>query len=495
MKVEATIRQYNHTGKSTRIKWRNPSRRKQNSKPWLLLLLLLSSFLVFFFLNSTRFSFRFSLNNHRLNVTSSVTSNRASSTQEELTPEYDKNPCLGRYIYIHHLPGRFNEDVVKNCESLNRPTDKSSMCDNIKNYGFGPEIENSNGVLSNKSWYSTNQFLLEVIFHAKMKKYKCLTNDSSLASAIFIPFYAGLDLRRHLWRFTTSVRDSSGIDLAKWLVERPEWRRNWGKDHFMVAGRISRDFRRKTENNSDWGSKFMLLPESQNMSIMSIESSFTSNEIAIPYPTYFHPSENREILQWQRRMRETKREFLFSFAGAPRSRRKGSVRDLVISQCKSSNKTCRLLGCGGDSASQSCDDPVNVMKLFTSSIFCLQPPGDSYTRRSIFDSILGGCIPVFFHPGSAYEQYFWHLPKNHSEYSVYMPGNQLRDRKFSIEQKLLEITEDRVVALREAVIKLIPRVLYANPGSKLGSFEDAFDIAITRILKRISRAGEESGRS
>ncbi|XWS09224.1 hypothetical protein CRYUN_Cryun40dG0067200 [Craigia yunnanensis] len=38
------------------------------------------------------------------------------------------------------------------------------------------------------------------------------------------------------------------------------------------------------------------------------------------------------------------------------------------------------------------------MRVFQSSIFCLQPLGDSYTRRSIFDSILAGCIPVLFHP-------------------------------------------------------------------------------------------------
>jgi hypothetical protein len=33
------------------------------------------------------------------------------------------------------------------------------------------------------------------------------------------------------------------------------------------------------------------------------------------------------------------------------------------------------------------------------SVFCLQPPGDSPTRKSIYDGILCGCIPVFFeHP-------------------------------------------------------------------------------------------------
>ncbi|KAI3967736.1 hypothetical protein MKX01_039646, partial [Papaver californicum] len=35
------------------------------------------------------------------------------------------------------------------------------------------------------------------------------------------------------------------------------------------------------------------------------------------------------------------------------------------------------------------------------------PPGDSPPRRSAFDAVLlAGCIPVFFHPGSAYTSFF-----------------------------------------------------------------------------------------
>uniref|UniRef100_A0A0E0ED15 Uncharacterized protein n=1 Tax=Oryza meridionalis TaxID=40149 RepID=A0A0E0ED15_9ORYZ len=37
---------------------------------------------------------------------------------------------------------------------------------------------------------------------------------------------------------------------------------------------------------------------------------------------------------------------------------------------------------------------------------------DSYTRKSTFDSMLAGCISVFLHPASAYNQYTWHLPRD-----------------------------------------------------------------------------------
>ncbi|XP_031265866.1 probable xyloglucan galactosyltransferase GT14 [Pistacia vera] len=403
--------------------------------------------------------------------------------EQNLNPKSDVDLCLGRYIYLHDLPAQFNDEVLKNCHLLTRKTDKFDMCQSTENFGFGPQIEKSYGVLSNTSWFSTNQFLLEVIFHNRMKKYECLTNDSSIASAIFVPFYAGLDLRRYLWGFKASVRDSSGLALVKWLAEKPEWKKMWGRDHFLVAGRISRDFRRQSDSNSDWGSKFRFLPESENISMISIESSSWNNDFAIPYPTYFHPSKDSEVSQWQDRMRWQKREYLFSFAGAPRSRHKGSIRANVIDQCKTSSKSCKFLDCSD--GANNCDDPVNVMKVFESSAFCIQPPGDSLTRRSIFDSMLAGCIPVFLDPGSAYTQYTWHLPKNYSKYSVFIPGKLLRDKKFRIEERLLQVSKEEEIAMREEVINLIPSIIYADSKSKLERVEDAFDLAVQGILERI----------
>ncbi|WRX21473.1 Exostosin [Theobroma cacao] len=408
--------------------------------------------------------------------------NKKADRDEELKVEPDLDSCLGRYIYVHDLSSRFNKDLVNNCRLLTRGTDKN-MCPYLENLGFGPQIENPQNVLLNDSWFSTNQFLLEVIFHNKMKNYECLTNDSSKASAVFVPFYAGLDMSMYLWGFNISVRDSASLSLVKWLAEKPEWKRMWGRDHFLVAGRIAWDFRRQTDNESDWGSKLRFLPESKNMSMLSIESSSWNNDYAIPYPTCFHPSKDSEVFQWQDRMRRQKRRYLFSFAGAPRPEYQNSIRGKIIDQCLASENQCNLLDC--NYGATNCDNPVNVMRAFQSSIFCLQPPGDSYTRRSIFDSILAGCIPVFFHPGTAYAQYTWHLPKNYTKYSVYIPVKDLSEWKINLNETLLGISEDRILALREEVIRLIPRVVYSDPRSRLETLEDAFDLAVKGILERI----------
>lgn len=405
------------------------------------------------------------------------------SKNENSVVENRRKPdsCSGRYIYMHNLPSKFNKEMLNNCRLLNVWI---NMCPYIINSGLGPEISNSQNVFSKHGWFSTNQFTLEVIFHNRMKQYECLTNNSSLATAIYVPFYAGFDVSRYLWTDNTAMKDSTLLELLKWVSEKPEWKSMSGRNHFLVKGRISWDFRRLSDNVSDWGNKLLLLPESRNMTILGIESSLLDkNDIAIPYPTYFHPSSEFDVIQWQNRVRKQRRKYLFSFVGAPRPNLLGSIRGEIIDQCMNSRGKCKLLNCNSDS--NKCDNPVNVMKMFQNSLFCLQPPGDSYTRRSAFDSILAGCIPVFFHPGSAYVQYVWHLPKNYSTYSVFIPENDVKSRKVRIEKRLRMMSKEEVVAMREEVIKLIPVVVYADPRLKKANFEDAFDIAVKGVLERV----------
>lgn len=49
----------------------------------------------------------------------------------------DSDSCSGRYIYMYDLPKRFNQDLLKNCHSLQRWTD---MCPYMSNMGLGPKL-------------------------------------------------------------------------------------------------------------------------------------------------------------------------------------------------------------------------------------------------------------------------------------------------------------------------------------------------------------------
>eukprot|EP01018_Ginkgo_biloba_P021509 Gb_29767 [translate_table: standard] len=398
------------------------------------------------------------------------------------TAENKSDPCGGRYIYVHDLPSRFNEDMLRECRRLSLWT---NMCKFTSNAGLGPHLENTEGVFSNTGWFATNQFAVDVIFRNRMKQYECLTNDSSIAAAVYVPFYAGLDISRHLWGYNISVRDAASLALADWLVSRPQWGVMRGHDHFLVAGRITWDFRRQTDLETDWGNKLLFLPASKNMTMLVVEASpWNRNDFGIPYPTYFHPAKDSDVIDWQNRMRSLDRPSLFSFAGAPRPDIPTSIRGQIMDQCKQS-KVGKLLEC--DLGESKCHSPSTIMKMFQESVFCLQPQGDSYTRRSIFDSMLAGCIPVFFHPGSAYAQYLWHLPKNYSKYSVFISEDDIRKRNVSIEQRLLHISPEEVKIMREEVINLIPGLVYADPRSRLETLKDAFDIAVQAIIDKVTK--------
>uniref|UniRef100_A0A7C8YGS9 hydroxymethylglutaryl-CoA reductase (NADPH) n=1 Tax=Opuntia streptacantha TaxID=393608 RepID=A0A7C8YGS9_OPUST len=391
-----------------------------------------------------------------------------------------EEPCSGRLIYIHDLPSKFNQDLLRDCKNLDKQVD---YCPLLKNHGFGPVLNDTMDFTSGGSWYATNQFMLSVIFHNRMKQYECLTNDSSIASAIYAPFYPGLEMRRFMkGRFSYKVRDAMGRNFVEWLKGRPEWGVMLGWDHFFVSGRITWDLRRGTNPFGNWGTKLLELPVSKNMTVLAIESSpYGQNDFAIPYPTHFHPWSDSEVVEWQGRVRKEKRQYLFAFSGAPRRHASG-IRGEIIRQCKHSSR-CKSLGCVRNDL---CNRPDNVIKMFMKSDFCLQPAGDSYTRRSTFDSILAGCIPVFFHPGSAYVQYLWHFPKNYTKYSVFIPMDAIKNRSATVEGVLSRIPEEDVIAMREEVIRLIPRIIYAQ--RKLEKFEDAFDITIKNVLERINRA-------
>ncbi|KAJ3683954.1 hypothetical protein LUZ61_013118 [Rhynchospora tenuis] len=389
--------------------------------------------------------------------------------------------CTGRYIYAYDLPDKFNSDIVRDCRNL---LPWHHMCPSVSNMGLGPRVRGTGSVLTAGGWHFTNQWVLDFIFHNRMKQYGCLTSNSSQADAIFVPYYAGLDTGRRLWNHNITERDLLLVELFDFLRSRPEWLAKGGRDHFLLSGRTTWDFRRQGDDSHLWGGKLLTLPEVKNMTVLLIESCpwGNENEFAIPYPTNFHPSKGSQVLAWQEKVRSVNRQWLFSFVGARRPDQVLSIRDQVVGQCLNSTR-CNLLDCA--SPANDCNSPNTIMSLFERSTFCLEPPGDSPTRRSIFDAMLAGCIPVFFNPHSAYTQYRWYLPTNYTEYSVYIPEDDVREGRVRIEQVLSKYNVEQIGEMKDTVIRLIPTLIYKDPSHKTESVRDAFDVAIDGVLGRV----------
>eukprot|EP01018_Ginkgo_biloba_P030026 Gb_09780 [translate_table: standard] len=395
--------------------------------------------------------------------------------------------CNGRYVYMYNLPPKFNELLLRDCGNLSMWT---NMCPHIANSGLGRPIMENQHLISDDpvGWFETNQFTAELIFHERMKRYKCLTPHVYRANAFYVPFYAGLDMSRHAGDQNLRHRDRRSIELVTFLRKQTAWKRMWGRDHFMVIGRITWDFLRSEQGPSPaaWGNGLLLLPEVKNMSSLLIEAHpWHENEHGIPYPSYFHPGTNSQVFQWQKAMESKQRKILFSFAGAPRpGLEKASIRTHILDQC-SASLHCKMLKC--KQGPSVCHKPSKVMRLFTDSVFCLQPQGDSFTRRSIFDSMLAGCIPVFFTEHSAYTQYRWHLPENRTSYSVYISEQSVAAMNFTIEKHLLSFSKTQIQSMRREVIRLIPSFLYADPRHPNVDFRDSFDIAVQSVVKKIGQ--------
>ncbi|KAH7278090.1 hypothetical protein KP509_38G023900 [Ceratopteris richardii] len=336
-------------------------------------------------------------------------------------------------------------------------------------------------------WYRTDPYMLEVVFHRRLLRYACLTKDPEMADAFFLPYYTGIDALRFLYGSGASKpKERHGSELVKWLkqdaIAKKAWQKFDGRDHFLVMGRTAWDFDGSADGG--WGTGILHIPEYESMTILLIEREpWSVNQHAIPYPTSFHPSSASELDGWIRKVRSVARPTLFTFVGSLRPElMKNGIREALIDQC-SSSKNCQLLDCKRLRCSHN---PQPIIETFLHSQFCLQPRGDTATRRSLFDSIISGCIPVLFHNDTAYSQYKWHLPAEAHQWSVYMYEEKIRGGA-RLEDALLQYTQETIDAMRNALIDMIPRTVYAGFSSEEEIHEDAVDVTVGEVLKIVSK--------
>lgn len=196
------------------------------------------------------------------------------------------------------------------------------------------------------------------------------------------------------------------------------------------------------------------------------------------------------------------------FAGGGGVGNNPNIRKSIRNECEnntiennvtSNNNNLGMFGSGVAEYTKPCDfvdcsngicehDPIRFMRPMLQANFCLQPPGDTPTRRSTFDSIVAGCIPVFFESSSAKVQYGWHLPEDqYGDFSVFIPKEDVVFKETRVLDVLRSIPRARVRRMRERLLEMIPRVMYRRHGSSMGlrAKKDAFDLAIEGALKKI----------
>lgn len=418
----------------------------------------------------------------------------SSSPSLRRPPSSAAEECPSGKVYVYDLPTFFNKDLISRCDEL---SPWNSRCDALSNGGFGRSSASElAGVVPDAllpSWFATDQFAAELIYHNRMLSHRCRTSDPAAATAFYIPFYAGLAVGKHLWssNSTSGERDLACLTLLRWIKSQKPWIRSNGWDHFIMLGRITWDFRRS--HDGDWGGSFLYMPEMENVTRLLIERNpWDDKDIGVPYPTGFHPKSATEVKQWRDFVLSRNRTALFSFAGAARTGFKDDFRAILLNECERANGTCRSVDCSGGRCGNSSREAVS---LFVDSTFCLQPRGDSFTRRSMFDCMVAGSIPVLFWRRSAYVQYEWFLPgggeRSSGEWSVFVDRRAVREGAVSVREVLEGIGEERVRRMRERVVEMIPRLVYGGAEDGIrGGVMDAVDVAVDGVLRRFRDRGK-----
>lgn len=390
--------------------------------------------------------------------------------------------CASGKLFVYHLPQTFNHQILQNCDNLNP---WSSRCEALSNHGFGqPAAAALAGIVPEDllpAWHWTDQFVTEILFHDRIINHKCRVMDPESATAFYIPFYAGLAVGKYLWlNSTAEERDRHCDMMLRWIKDQPYFKRSNGWDHFITMGRITWDFRRSKDE--DWGSSCIYKAGIRNVTRLLIERNpWDYFDIGVPYPTGFHPRSKSDLTRWQQFVRARPRHALFCFAGAPRRAFRNDFRGVLLSQCRDAGESCREVNCAGTRCSNGTSA---ILETFLDSDFCLQPRGDSFTRRSIFDCMVAGSIPVFFWRRTAYLQYQWFLPGEPESYSVFIDRNAVKNGSLSVKGVLERFSKEEVRKMREKVIEYIPRLVYAKTKDGLEGVKDAFDVAIEGLFAR-----------
>lgn len=430
-------------------------------------------------------------------LTSSATASKNKSSSLLPLPD-GPDPCSGRRIHIRWLPARFNTHLLLYCATafpLADPDSKSTpACASLANHGLGPRTHNGT-----RSWYRTDARLLEPFFHRRLLERACLVARPAQADAVFLPYYAALDALPYVLH--PDLLNSSalhGLPLARYLARNQPrvLARRHGHDHFFLLAGTAWDYSQPHDAEPRmYGTTSLLrLPELANFTVLTLESrTWPWQEHAIPHPTSFHPSSLPRLRSWTARARRSRRTALMLYAGGVSRPSRPNIRGAILAECANrtsskSNNVCIVVDC---SAAACALNPVAYMRPMLRANFCLQPPGDSPSRRSTFDAIVAGCVPVFFEHAAARAHYGWHLPRGrYDQFSVTIPKDSVVMGDVRITDVLAAVPADEVARMRERLLEIAPRVVYRRHGSAADlreSTKDAVDLAVEGVLRRIRR--------
>ena len=299
-------------------------------------------------------------------------------------------------IYIYDLPTKYNKNLL-GC--------RHHMF-HFEQCVYGPTLHKEPGVI----FTDTCQFTLDVILHHNLLFSPYRTLNPEEADVFYVPFYGAV----HCFC-------RSGEQLESRLITEinrfPYYRQ--GKPHILSVGKIEKE-------QSSTTCPLLLQEWTWNTTALGIESYYfkrlplTDEKrhrmrnaprgypkfVVVPYPSYVHFDEPSGGHYHNGIYSHKRRVFVFLAAGDGRF---NPFRNIIVDKLPTKTRmspeayyTSEQHPATRNLSNMWLIVPGSGMLVNTTiqwmreSVFCLQPPGYSPTRKSIYDGILCGCIPVFF---------------------------------------------------------------------------------------------------
>ncbi|XP_013417905.1 probable xyloglucan galactosyltransferase GT17 [Lingula anatina] len=382
-------------------------------------------------------------------------------------------------VYVYDLPPRFTSDLL-NCANLR------NYCFDLRHQGMGEQLY-QDGPLSIRD---THQFSLEVLMHHKLMHSTRRTNNPSEADLFYIPFYSAL---------TCFCRQGDYDQLEQlYAYLRGEWGAHFpSKPHFGILSKIERE-------QYSVNCPTLRHPDSRLVTWVGIEQEVVENNrkyynvtgelVVAPYPSYGHFIQGENITapalhSWLYNHTRTVRVFM-----AAGERRSNPFRNLILDQFPpatdvSYTEHMAARGRGEETEMVWLKTPEcqgrhrnTTMLWMKHAVFCVQPSGDSPTRKSFYDAILSGCIPVIFEFKNKVK-YPFSASIDYSKFTVSIPEENIK-AGVSILHVLNRVTSDQIKDMQRHLVAVAPLLQYSYPPLTRGH-HDAVDMILHEIAKNV----------
>jgi len=266
-------------------------------------------------------------------------------------------------------------------------------------FGFGPSSSHMEVDIRKTHWSA-----LHTYYRVLLPMSNLYVDDCDEADAVFIPYDVGLDVSAHykiMWEdggYCGAVNSSCSRFWTVFSELTPVYKT---KPYLLPISRVEGDFMKCDQSESRY-MPFLCLPEASDSIIFwSIEKRSWDvshpNLFAAPYPGHTHRTVGGNYT-----MNYSSKKTLVFATWATRSIPTRVMLDqhLMLMERQSIESTFPVPPAttmqGVKFYFSANFDNIYATNLYRDSVFCLEPPGDTPTRSSLWDALTNGCIPVMF---------------------------------------------------------------------------------------------------